>query len=187
VDGHYTLYVDHDPAKPWTAYCRNMAGTPAEYLTLPSTGNSVNFSQYTATSSQGSNVRTRYTKLRIDPVTLKVNIADQAFSSSTGQLRHGSVTVTSMPYGVAMSCNQAPSGLGNIDLGGTSFKAAPNAFMQAGTNYSGTNIYSSADKVVNLTGGGYCGWTSPTPYTLDPFNQRGGFQLALVYDPPAQP
>ncbi|HVG58861.1 MAG TPA: GON domain-containing protein [Hyalangium sp.] len=186
-DGDYTLYIGYDPAKPWTAYCHNMAGTPAEYLTLVNTGDSVNFSQYTATPSQGSNVRTRYTKIRIDPITLKANIADQAFSSSTGQLRHGSVTVTSMPYGVAMSCNQAPSGVGNIDLSGTSFKVAPNAFMQAGTNYSGTNVYSSADKVVSLTGGGYCGWTSSTPYTLDPFNQRGGFQLALVYDPPAQP
>jgi len=163
ADGDYTLYVDHDPAKPWTVYCRNMAGTPAEYLTLLSTGNSVNFSQYTATSSQGSNVRTRYTKIRIDPVTLKVNIADQTFSSSTGQLRHGSVTVTSMPYGVAMSCNQAPSGVGNINLGGTSFKVAPNAFMQAGTNYSGTHLYSSADKVVNLTGGATAAGPAPLP------------------------
>jgi hypothetical protein len=26
------LHIGHDPAKPWTAHCHNMATSPAEYL-----------------------------------------------------------------------------------------------------------------------------------------------------------
>lgn len=184
-DGRYTLRLGHDVNKPWAVYCHNMASAPAEYLPLEQVGDAVNFSQYTAKASQGTSVRTRYAKVRIDPVTLNINISDQTFTTSTGQLNHGSQTVTSMPFGVAMSCDNSASGLGNIDLTGTPFAVASNEFVQGGNNGAGSSTYSSGGQVVSLTGGGFCGWTSSTPGTFNPFNQAGTFQLQLQYRAPA--
>jgi hypothetical protein len=182
-DGLYTLFVEHDPAKPWKAHCHDMAGTPAEYLNLK-VGPSVNFSQYTAGGAvSGTNVRTRYGKIRIDPETLEVDISDQTFSTSSGSLVHGGETVTSMPFGVAMSCDATDSGVGNIDLTGTPFAVATGEFLQGGAGSSGSSVYSSDDRVVDLTGGGFCGWTCASPATFNPFNDAGDFQLALVYAP----
>ena len=183
-DGLYTLYVGHDLAKPWTAHCFNMPWAPAEYLKLHNVGSSANFSQYTAGGpSPGTSVRTSYTKIRVDPVTLLVDISDQVFSTSVGQLTHGSDQVTSMPFGVAMSCDAGPSGVANIDLTGTPFAVAPNEFLQGGTAGSGSATYSSGGRVVNLTGGGFCGWTCASPATFNPYNEAGDFQLALAYAP----
>ncbi|MDC3955326.1 GON domain-containing protein [Polyangium jinanense] len=184
-DGHYLLHVDHDVAKGWTAYCHNMASSPAEYLTLQNTSASANFSQYTTGGAvSGTNVRTSYTKIRIDPETLLVDIGDQTFSSSSGELIHGGGSVTSMPYGVGMSCDASPSGIGNIDLTGTPFAVAEDAFQVGGAGSSGSAVYSSDNRVVNLSGGGFCGWICSNPATFNPFNDAGDFQLALEFVPP---
>lgn len=183
-DGVYRLHIDHDLAKPWWAYCHDMATSPAEYLSLQYVGGDYNFSQYTAGGAvSGTDVRTNYTKVRIDPETLLVDISDQTFTTSSGQLTHGGTSVTSMPYGVAMSCDATDSGLANIDLRGTPFAVATGGFQQGGTANSGSATYSSDDRVVDITGGGYCGWTVSTPGTYNPFNDKGDFQLDLVYAP----
>jgi GON domain-containing protein len=183
-DGHYALHIGHDSAKRWTAYCHNMASAPAEYLTLPSAGPSANFSQYTAGGAvSGSNVRTNYAKVRIDPASLLVDIGDQAFASSSGQLTHGGGPVTSMPFGVAMSCDASPSGVGNIDLRGTPFAVAAGEFLVGGAGSSGSAVYSNDNRVVSLSGGGYCGWICASPDTFNPFNDTGDFQLALAFAP----
>ena len=107
-DGSYVLHIGHDPAKGWTAFCHAMGTAPAEFLSLPHVGPGSNFSQYTAGgASSGTTVLTRYAKVRIDPASLLVDISDQTFSTSSGSLMNGSTTVTSMPYGVAMSCDIA--------------------------------------------------------------------------------
>ncbi|MFL5354709.1 GON domain-containing protein [Archangium sp.] len=175
VDGEYVLYLNGNPAQPWTAWCHDMAGTPTEYLTLLETGTS-NFSQYTAGwASPGTDVRTTYFKLRIDPATLRVNTTDQTFSSSSGVLKHsGYGEVRSMPYASAASCNWAPSGVANLDLRGTSFSVAANQFSVEGWNAVGETHYSADARVVDLTGGGYCGSNSLP---------SGGSQLTLVYSP----
>ncbi len=181
-DGRYTLHLGHDPKKPWAVYCHTMASSPAEYLPLEQVGATANFSQYTAGgASQGTSVKTRYTRVRIDPLTLNVDIGDQTFATSTGQLAHGSETVTSMPFGVAMSCNGSASGVANIDVTGTPFAVATSEFVQGGFMAAGTSTYSASNRVVNVTGGGSCGWTSPTPGLYNPFNDAGDFQLALLY------
>jgi hypothetical protein len=185
-DGAYTLHLGNDPAKPWTVYCHNMDSTPTEYLRLKNVGASANYGQYTAGgAAPGTSVRTQYTRVRIDPVTLNVHIGDQTFATSTGQLTHGGEAVTSMPFGVAMSCDSTASGVANIDLTGTPFAVAPSEFVQGGYFPSGTSTYSGDGQVVDITGGGYCGWTSPTPDTFNPFNQTGGFQLQLQYRHPS--
>src|SRR4051812_15852540 len=135
------------------------SGTPAEFLSLRETGASSNFSQYTVTpgsASPGSTVKTTYSKLRIDPETLRVNTADQTFTTSSGQLRHGGETVTSMPYAVAMSCDAQASGRATLDLRGLPFEVAANQFGVGGSGSSGNTSYSTDSKQVDLTGGGFC-------------------------------
>lgn len=185
ADGAYTLYFGGNPSKPWTAWCSNMAGTPAEYLPLPSTGPSVNFSQYTAGAynSGGTNVRTVFSKVRINPSTLAVSTGDWTFSSSSGYLTHPYNTpVNYMPYAVAMNCDFGNPGLGNIDLRGTPFAVAPNQFVASGWYPSGSANYSSNNQVVDLQGWGNCGWMS-VQGASEPYNNRN-FSLQLQYAPP---
>jgi hypothetical protein len=168
TDGEYTLYLGRAPNRPWTVYCHNMSGTPAEYLTLVNTGGDSNFSQYTTgTSSPGTNVRTSYSKLRIDPVlridpiTVKVNITDQTFASSTGELLHAwREPLTSMSYATAMSCGTTQTeGKANIDLRETPFQVIPGQLLVRGNEAFGSVTYSPGNQVVDQTGGGNCGWT----------------------------
>lgn len=182
TDGDRTLYLDHDPARPWAAYCQDMAGAPAEYLSLATTGPQYNYSQYSGGGAvKGTSVRTAYTKVRIDPRTRLVNIADQRFSSSTGMLAGQSDRpVISMPYGVATNCG-GTTGRGNIDLRGTRFAVTPDAFTVGGYEPYGDAVYKSGDQVVELSGGGYCGWLVPLPGLYAPINQNGDFQLSLAY------
>jgi len=181
TDGTFTLYFDGDGSKPWTVYCADMDATPSEYLELVMTGADLNFSQYTAGgSSPGTDVRTNYTRVRIDPATYSVDISDQRFSSSTGSLTHNVDDVISMPYGVAMDCNSAGTGLANINLQGTPF-AVDDTFCQAGFQASGSATFSENDQVVTIDGGGGCGWTSPAPCPHNPYNSTGGSILGLTY------
>ncbi|AKF85986.1 hypothetical protein MFUL124B02_19740 [Myxococcus fulvus 124B02] len=177
-DGEYTLYIFGDPAMPWTAWCHDMAGTPAEYLPLREVGLSANYSQYTAGgASPGTSVRTAYQRLRINPFTLEVDTSDRTFASSTGELRHsGGASVTAMPYATAMSCDYGDTGRARIDLRGTPFKVAPEYFQVLGWGQHGAQVYGFADQLVTVTGGGYCGWNAPL--LADPF--AGGF-LPLLY------
>lgn len=182
-DGNYNLHIGHDPNKRWTAYCHGMATSPAEYLSVK-VGPNVNFSQYTTGGAvSGTNVRTSYGKIRVDPATLLVDISDQTFSVSSGSLVHGGETVSSMPFGVGMSCDATASGVGNIDLTGTPFAVAADEFLVGGASSSGSATYSNNNRVVTLAGGGYCGWICASPATFNPFNDTGDFQLALVFAP----
>ena len=174
-DGNYIIYND---STLFTVYCYDMAGTPREYITLTQTGANVNYSQYTAGgASPGTNVRTMFTKLRIDPATLTVDIGDLTFATSTGSLDHSGsgTTVTSMPYGAAMSCAGPgdTSGAGNINLRGTPFQLGA-TFAVGGFDPGGSAVFGGDNQVVNLTGGGYCGWITPTPVMYNPFNPSPG-------------
>jgi hypothetical protein len=177
VDGGYVLVTD---SRILPVYCHDMAGTPREYVTL----NAQNFSQYTAGGAvPGTDVRTRFTKVRIDPGTLTVDIGDLTFATSTGQLDHGGDVVTTMPYGVAMSCDGTASGVGRIDLTGTAFQVA-DTFTVGGFDASGSATTSADNRTVDLAGGGYCGWISPSPYYYAPYNPSGGnFRLELACGP----
>jgi len=172
-DGNYILYNNGNL---FTVFCYDMTGTPREYINLAMTGAGQNFSQYTAGgASPGTNVRTTFTRLRIDPATLTVDIGDLTFATSTGSLMQGGTAVTSMPYGAAMSCAspQTANGVGNIDLRDTPFKV-DNTFAVAGYQATGTATVGSDDQVVNLSGGGYCGWITPSPAMYNPFNPSPG-------------
>ncbi|HYO66964.1 MAG TPA: GON domain-containing protein [Archangium sp.] len=185
ADGQYVLFHGGDRSKPWSAWCRNMASTPAEYLSLPSTGPSLNFSQYTAgsNSSGGTNVRTLFTKVRIDPATLRVTTGDQTFSTSSGYLTHPiNNAVTSMSYAAAMNCDYGNPGVGNVDLRGTPFAAATGQFVASNPYVQGGATYSSNNQMVDLWSRGDCAWMSVVGAD-HPFNGRSA-QLQLQYAPP---
>ena len=179
-DGDYVLVTDHTIL---TVYCHDMAGTPREYISLVNTGADQNFSQYTAgLASRGTNVRTTYTKLRIDPATLLVDIGDTTFATSTGSLVHSNsgTTVTSMPYGEAMSCTYRPDGIGNIDLRGTAFAVTDPFIVRGFPSPVGSATFSDHNQVVALQAGAYCGWISPAPEG-PPYNTTpGDFRLDLA-------
>lgn len=187
-DGDYVLFTGKTLLG---VYCYDMAGAPREYLNLADTGGDANFSQYTAGgASPGTNVRTSFTKLRIDPATLTVDINDLTFATSTGRLQHSSVTrgpqspfVSTMPYGVGMSCTTLPDGTANIDLRGTPFTIADTFTVRAFAG-SGSATLSADDQVADLKGGGYCGWISPAPTLETPFNPQGtDYRLELACTP----
>ncbi|NVJ19705.1 hypothetical protein HUW62_00445 [Myxococcus sp. AM011] len=184
-DGEYTLYFNGYRFQPWKAWCHDMVGTPTEYLTLKQTGTTSNYSQYTVGGETiGETVRTTYFRLRIDPLTLRVNTADQRFSSSTGGLYFMGSLVSSMPYASAMSCNRSAVGAANLDLRDTPFSVATNQFSLGGELPSGTSNYSQSDQVVDMLGGGWCGWNSLTGIS-NPSNQNGGLlQLKLTHNKP---
>ncbi|MFO0572574.1 MAG: GON domain-containing protein [Polyangia bacterium] len=177
-DGEYKLFVGGDPQKPWDAFCAFGSTPPAVYLSLPKTTNA-NFSQYYAGGGRtGTNVRTQYQKVRIDPETLLVNESDKTYSLSVGSINDGSGgVITQMNYGSAADCFNTNSsrGTGNVDLTGTPFAVAPNAFVTSGYIAAGSASYSSDSRIVSLTGGGFCGGTEVRKGAKNPFN------LQLLY------
>jgi hypothetical protein len=182
-DGNYVLVTDDTLL---TVYCHDMAGTPREYLSLPSAGADRNFSQYTAgLASRGTNVRTTYTKVRINPQTLLVDIGDTTFATSTGSLVHSNsgTTVTTMPYGEAMSCTYRPDGVGNIDLRGTALRVTDPFIVRGFPRPVGSATLSAGNQVADLAAGAYCGWISAAPEG-PPYNTTpGDFRLDLACMP----
>lgn len=180
-DGAYTLYVGGEASKPWSAWCQDMRALPQEYLSLDTRAGSANYAQYASENSGNAGVRTVYARIRVDPATLQVDVSDQRFATSTGRLDSSGTEVTSMPYGVAMSCAYGVVGRGNIDLSGTAFRVAADAFVVGGYSASGEVAYSADSRSVDLQGGGYCGWIAPSPGIYNPVNDAGGFLLQLIY------
>jgi hypothetical protein len=181
ADGRYLLRTS---SRLVPVYCHDMAGAPREYVTL----GAVNFSQYTAGgAAPGTNVRTTFTRLRIDPETLTVDVNDLTFATSTGMVVQsgsgGTFVITSMAYGVAASCNGAPSGVGRVDLGGTAF-VLDDTFALGGFMPQGGATVSPDNRAADLTGGGYCGAITPAPYIYDPTNpSTPDFHLELACGP----
>ncbi|MBT8341434.1 MAG: hypothetical protein HKP58_06975 [Desulfatitalea sp.] len=178
-DGEHTLYINNDPQQAWSAYCQDMQGTPKEYLTLQNTCEGQNYSLYAAGGArQGSDVVTKFIKVRIDPETLEIINEDKSFAVSSGKVVWPSGSITSRKYGSAGDCVGIDSNLGsaNIDLRGTPFKikrSGGEQFLVSGYMAAGDIMYLHDDQVVNLTGGGYCGvnqagtWPDPQNIKLE--------------------
>ncbi|MBX3231797.1 MAG: hypothetical protein KIT84_44300 [Labilithrix sp.] len=186
-DGERLLYVDNDVRRPWRAHCVGMAGgAPREYLTLVETGATSNFATYAAGgAAEGTDVTTRYERLRIDPVTLRIDVVDRTFASSAGSVMVGGETIASVPFGVAASCGGPGSATGsaNVDLRGTPFAVAQDAFVTRGESPGGSATYRRSDRVVDVLGGGACGRSEPAPGRCDLFTRASSFQLRLIHRP----
>ena len=187
-------YIIAPGGKTFSVYCHDMAGSPREYLTLVNTGNA----NYSSHGDVGGwpiiRVTTRYTKVRLDPTTLLVNIGDQTFSTSEGDdCCYGFTHVTSMPYATAGSCaGWMDDGHSNVDLTGTPFIVddvfTVGGWYAAGSANSGV-IYTFAGQMLaiavqaaafDITGGGGCGSTSPK-FPAGGLNTDGGFDLQLAF------
>jgi hypothetical protein len=205
-DGVYT--IEPSPGVIFDVYCRGMAHwAPAEYLPLVNTGGDANFGQYTAGgASPGTDVRTSFTKVRIDPATLLVDIGDLTFATSTGEVTHANGgPVMAVPYAVALDCSGSSSlgGIANIDLTGTPFQVSQTFFahgwypggtvaadggaavaLRSAYPLRGTDVVVTG-KVLTVRGGGICG--SAGPLGLNSAHGRwlgpspGMLALQLVY------
>lgn len=171
-DGEYMIGAGGNVFR---VYCHDMDGTPREYLPLVQTAPDQNYSMYRAGAySPGTDVFSRYARVRLDPETLIVNTGDRTFATSEGALNNG---YTAVAYGVAANCGTMTPAYGNIDLRGTPFKV-DDTFVISGYDAYGSAAFSEGDQVVELSGGGYCGWINPSPGT-DPFD--GGAILDLGF------
>ncbi|WP_326834649.1 GON domain-containing protein [Amycolatopsis rhabdoformis] len=177
-DGNYVLNTGSHLVP---VYCHDMAGTPKEYVTLTAP----NFSQYTIGGvTLGTNVRTTFTRVRIDPATLLVDINDLTFATSTGSaVQPGPFVIESMPYAVAGSCDHAASGIGRVDLAGTAFVLAA-TWVINGFEPRGGATLGADGRSADLAGGGYCGSITPAPAIYSPVNPTvPDFHLQLACGP----
>jgi len=157
VDGEYSL--DFGGGRAVSVYCHDMAGTPREYLSLPNTGGSYNYSHYgVGPNTSTGGLRTTFSKVRFLPQTLVIVTGDTTFSESTGYKRFGSEYVYSNGYGLAGDCvgNGSKTGHANVDLTGTPFAIVPNQSQLSGSQPAGAATQSGY-QMVSITGGGYCG------------------------------
>lgn len=185
-DGEYTLYVGGDEHKPWKAYCHG----GDEFLSVH---DDTNFGGYGAGGwTQGTDVRTTYTKLRIDPATLTIDITDQTFARTEGDLNYLGEHITSMPVGVAMSCGgSATYSTGNIDLIGTPFKIATQFALgsvdvvvsgapQAPVVPTGGSADAQDGQWLEMWVQGECGFVGPTGMTA-PTKLANGYLLKVEW------
>ncbi|MBK3662138.1 hypothetical protein JJE66_12865 [Bradyrhizobium diazoefficiens] len=138
-DGEYDLWLGGDRTKRVKLYCR-MADTPREYLTLqqPNTsmlrGDNVggDYPGYT-----GTDVVTRWERIRIDPHTLEVDIKDFFGSTSTGG---PTAHYTEIAFGSASQCggDAADFAYANVDITGTPFVFHPSMSFGVLNSYNDT-------------------------------------------------
>jgi hypothetical protein len=174
-DGEYTLYIDQDPTLRWKVYCADMQSSPREYLTLPYAGDGLNMAMFAPAS--GGEVVTSYDKIRIEAGTGIIDIGDTTFAVSTGSAVHDRVTLTSMPYGVAMSCGATAKM--NINLRGTPYRLET-SFSFYGTKPETTTVFASDRKALDMTAKGTCAWVAPTERT-NPTSADSQPVLRLAY------
>ena len=182
-DGDYTLYIQGQASLPWPAYCHDMSGSPREFLTLPQ-GAGKNTAMHAASAtSPGTDVVTVYKRVRIDPVALTIDIGDTTFATSTGTLEHDGKLVTSMPFGVAMTCGGKASA--NIDVAGTPFYPADNFPLVGTAATRGTWALSRDGKAVDFAIDGTgtdCGFIGATfPKGALPVNDTVALSVHLAY------
>jgi hypothetical protein len=168
ADGDYTIQsAGHN----FTVYCAGMASSPKEYLTLAVTGPGKNFGSWAGEYTQPVNQRlltTSYTRVRINPWSLKVATGDVTFASSTAPVFGPGHLLYSYNFASAGDClaDGSQQGQANVDLTGTPFRMNDSFFVD-GWNPAGTingvpgGTVVVHSQIVTLTGGGFCGGTTP--------------------------
>ncbi|WP_224371215.1 LamG-like jellyroll fold domain-containing protein [Hyalangium versicolor] len=158
-DGTYTLTLGRQEV---SMYCHDMEGRPLEYLTLPKTGSTTNYSHFgQGQHASFTGLTTWFTKVRLDLATLTLVLDDTTFSTSDGWAMLNGEFVSSLPLANASDCVAAYSqgGKSNIDLTGTPFDIVPDQFQVSGNKPRGSTLLNGS-QIVDLAGGGGCGGIS---------------------------
>jgi GON domain-containing protein len=192
ADGVHMIDPDREGVKykPFAVFCAGMATpTPKEYLELvhksaPADMATSNFSTYAmgvphaAWTCNCGVATTLFSKIRIDPTTLIVDVDDRTYTVFANSTQVQCLNTMPgcpgvVPFAVAEACvtNFDASGRANIDLRDMPFHVAGTdtaMFAGGGFTPAGSAMLDSDRKVGNLTGGGDCGW----------FGAASGLQLA---------
>lgn len=145
-----------------------------------------NFSSYKIPNrkpwgEEDEDVVTKWYKLRFDPETMLVHTGDFTYSESVGYCGHFKELPDKIPYGTAFGCESTnlADGKAKIDLRGTGY-AVDDKFSHHGYYSAGNATYSCNDQVVDLIGGGYCGWIAPVKCDgLEDKSHLGGWYIKL--------
>ncbi len=170
-DGEYTLFVRGDGRFPLTLYCHDMRTNPREYLTLPNSN-----ANYALIAYPEGALITHYQKIRLNPTSLVVDVADYTFTTTQepvpGYRPIAPENVASYPvlrsnYAHALGCNRgvasAPPGAAEIDLSGTPLALAELVqFAASGTEVISASANVSPDRQrATLNANGRCGLMAP--------------------------
>jgi len=152
------------------------------YLDLPNE----NFASYTAPSrningSKPITIKSVFKKVRFDPWTLKIHTGDWTHATNTGYINHYKPKPDRVPFGTAFGCEgtNKDDGIAKIDLRGTPY-AVSDKFTNRGYMSAGSVKVSENGQVVDLRGGGYCGWIAPDEAKNETQAHEGGWYIQLV-------
>lgn len=175
-DDFYMLYFQGDINKPFNVYCRGMATAPAEYLPLVNygVGGRSNYTLFkVGGATQGEDQYDYFAGIRLDPVTLNVDVEDRTYAETVGfhSFRPGyeGNRVRRSNFGEARSCvaRDDRSGRANVDLRGTPFALDVATVPKlGGWESAGSAWFSSDRRVAELEGGGFCGAMALRPMRL---------------------
>jgi hypothetical protein len=125
-----------------------------EYLILP---NSVGFANY----GQLQTIFTFFCAIRLDPLTLFVDIGDLTFSSTEGAVAAWN-SLDRVAFGFAGDCTVVGVARAGIDLRSTPFAIDESArWMNGGYLPTGNWSVHTGRQVASIFGGGNCGWSTP--------------------------
>ena len=196
TDGEYVIQCA--PGAPISVWCHDLRGdSPREFLSLhtsevpPVVGAAKNYASYFCgdfckgeTGKNASTVTTAYSKIRINPCTLEVDISELTFTTTNGILYNvdsGSgrtETIDFQFFGVAEDCEGGgANGEAHIDLSYTPL-VLNNTWSLLGSSPVGTTVFTDALKQkAKITGGGFCGVNAPARFSF--FENRSDAQWAL--------
>lgn len=177
-DGEYIIWHEDITGegnhKPMRLHCHNMKGPgiPLEYITVQDLHNSYSTSIYRPRGYRYPPIfRTNFFKIRLDPVTLKVDIADYTFTFT------GDVYI---PYGYCSVCNSDfYRSHSRVDLRTTDFKVADTSDYKT-KGGTGSVKASYNNQLVDYTIVGTCASISPGPDVLHADLPPGSFFLQLA-------
>lgn len=133
-------------------------------------------------ASQDSTMKTVFFKIRFNPKTMMVHNGDFTFAKTTGKITHHSDQI-GVPFGTCFGC-EGPGvndGKGIINLKGTKF-FIDSEFIHDGCSSNGTWKFKENNQIVELTGGGYCGWTCPKACKSEEEAYKGGWFIKLEFN-----
>jgi hypothetical protein len=184
-----TLYLDHDPGKPYAAHC---GPTLQTYLVLgaPSMSSYPTGQCASLVTGQNKAVTTTWTMVHFDPTTRTVDTGDYFGATSTGGTHEDSgngmfhYDYVHIPFGSGRTCSTSQRTLATIDLTHTNFAIASTQAWAADGFMANVGLqFDGAHKSLSLDVGGFPVGASPCRPNADYYTQSGGPCLVLDYAP----